>query len=1292
VTGNATAGNLITAGNVSGAYLFGNGSQLTGLPATYSDANVATFLAAFGSNTISTTGNVTSSNVVIPNGGTTGLFVNDIRNSSNSDNSIVFWNFGSTAYADVLMGNLLVTNTGLNQYISTTGNVIAGDRVSATNVVAQGTLSSNGNVVSVGNIDGGNLRTAGQVSATGNIITAGNFVGNGAALTGIAGTYSNTNATSLLASFGSNTISTTGNISGGYLFGNGSQLTGVVATSIGVLTSLSVTGNIDGGNLRTAGQVTATGNIITAGNFVGNGAALTGISGTYSNTNATSLLASFGSNTISTTGNITGSNINASTVQATGSGGLSLKNSAGTTQASLGAGGGDNFAINVSTNLNGNNAQIDISPTGTGHVHIKPTGTGAVEIAPTSTGSMNNMVIGNVTPAAVSATTVSATGNITGANINGNGSGLSSITGANVSGTVANATYATNAGAATSATTAGTVTNATQGNITAVGVLTSLSSTGNITGANINGNGSGLSSLTGANVTGTVANATYATNAGAATTATTATSATTAGTVTTATQGNITAVGTLTSLNVTGNVAGGNLTTAAQVSAAGNITGSYFIGNGSQLTGIAASSYGNANVVSLLAGFGSNTISTTGNISGGNLNAAAVVTSGLSGNISGVNYMNANYYTGNGSLLTGLPANYGNANVATLLAGFGSNTVSTTGNITAGNFRTAGTISATGNIIGGNLTGTLTTAAQTNIQQLGTLIFLDSTGNLQTTANVIGGNVISNGKISSAGNIDGGGSIIVAGSIEAIGSRANVGSVSATGNVNAASGIFGYAIGSYGGVQSAGNITTDQYFIGNGAFLTGVVSSNSNIETTAFSAASFFVGDGSLLTNISDGTTIVNGNSNVSIATANGNIVSTVNNSAVSTVTAAGVSVTGTVSATGNITGNYFLGNGSALTGVTATEANSAVYLRSASTANANISINDTFSAVILPGGGTISYLGNFDPATYGSIDLINPQANIANAYSALTFLNASNLFANPINTLFVSNASAFMGYDMIGSQKLLSIDAAGVTTNTTISATGNITGNYFLGNGSALTGVTASSANAATYLTAPTNPAAYLTVDDSTTQVLLPGGSSFYYNGNGDPNTVGSLDFLTMQANIANSYIAMTSANLANLEATPVNSLYVDSNSVRMSYDQGNDGPQILLDSTGIVVTGGNILALSIQGSDSTTGVELQNYKDVVHTITYASTITPNIALGSIQEVTLTGNVTMNAFGGAPQAGQNLTIKFIQDSTGNRTLSSTMLWAGGAKTLSTAGNAVDIATVFYDGTTYYATLNLDYS
>jgi len=97
-------------------------------------------------------------------------------------------------------------------------------------------------------------------------------------------------------------------------------------------------------------------------------------------------------------------------VQATNSAGLALRNSAGTTQISMGAGGGDNVAINVSTNLNGTNAQIDISPTGTGHVHIKPTGANSIEIAPTFAGDIDNMIIGAVTPKNGSFVDLSVTG------------------------------------------------------------------------------------------------------------------------------------------------------------------------------------------------------------------------------------------------------------------------------------------------------------------------------------------------------------------------------------------------------------------------------------------------------------------------------------------------------------------------------------------------------------------------------------------------------------------------------------------------------------------------------------------------------------------------------------------------------------------------------------------------------------------------------------------------------------------------------------------------------------------
>jgi hypothetical protein len=97
-------------------------------------------------------------------------------------------------------------------------------------------------------------------------------------------------------------------------------------------------------------------------------------------------------------------------VQATNSGGLALKNSAGTTQISMGAGGGDNISLNVSTNLNGTNAQIDISPTGTGHVHINPSGSGSIEIKPTSVGTMDNMTIGATTPKNGSFVDLSVTG------------------------------------------------------------------------------------------------------------------------------------------------------------------------------------------------------------------------------------------------------------------------------------------------------------------------------------------------------------------------------------------------------------------------------------------------------------------------------------------------------------------------------------------------------------------------------------------------------------------------------------------------------------------------------------------------------------------------------------------------------------------------------------------------------------------------------------------------------------------------------------------------------------------
>jgi hypothetical protein len=157
----------------------------------------------------------------------------------------------------------------------------------------------------------------------------------------------------------------------------------------GTVTSVTGTGTVSGISL--SGTVTSSGNLTLGGSL--DLSAPPAIGGTTANT-------------------ITGTTITASTkfvgtnYDAANSAGGALRNSGGTACLQWGGGGGANLTVDVSANLNGANAQIDISPTGTGHVHINPAGSGSVEIKPTSAGVMDNMVIGGTTPLAGTFTTL----------------------------------------------------------------------------------------------------------------------------------------------------------------------------------------------------------------------------------------------------------------------------------------------------------------------------------------------------------------------------------------------------------------------------------------------------------------------------------------------------------------------------------------------------------------------------------------------------------------------------------------------------------------------------------------------------------------------------------------------------------------------------------------------------------------------------------------------------------------------------------------------------------------------
>jgi hypothetical protein len=108
---------------------------------------------------------------------------------------------------------------------------------------------------------------------------------------------------------------------------------------------------------------------------------------------------------------------------------------------------------------------------------------------------------------------------------------------------------------------------------------------------------------------------------------------------------------------------------------------------------------------------------------------------------------------------------------------------------------------------------------------------------------------------------------------------------------------------------------------------------------------------------------------------------------------------------------------------------------------------------------------------------------------------------------------------------------------------------------------------------------------------------------------------------------------------------------------------------------------------------IELKDYKETIYTGgSTTGTITPDVANGNIQKITLTGNITLNALGN-PETGHSLTLIVIQPSSGGPyTLSSTMKFAGGANTLSTGANDIDIISIVYDGTNYYASLSTDFS
>jgi len=993
--------------------------------------------------------------------------------------------------------------------------------------------------------------TTGNITANnanlGNALTANYFIGSGNNLSNIQGANVSGQVGNALVA-GTVYTAAQGNI-----------------TSVGTLTSLSVTGTANAGNFTTTGNanvgtltVSGTSNLGNVGNVTITG----GTNGYYLQTNGS--------------GNL---------VWATISAGTSIVN------------GNSNVAI----------------PTSNGNVNL--TANGNTSLVITDTGV-------NV------AGTLNATGNLTAAFFIGNGIAISNIAGANVSGTVANATYAVSSGLAVAVTGAAQGNITSVGTLTGLnvnGTVTAVAFTAN-TGL-FTGDGFGLSNIAGGNITGTVANATYAVSSGLAVAVTGAAQGniTSVGTLTSlivsgnANVGNLTTPGVL---SVTGNANVGNLGTAVLIATSTGSFGGNVNMNSYNITGLATpvsdtDAATKAYVDSTAQGLdpkASVVYATTTSIFGsgytydnGTSGVGATITAGSNGALSidgstpTVNmrvliknevgaFVNTTTQSAafNGIYLVTVVGSGAAAFVLTRTTDFDVGTempgaftfveqgtvnadtgwVATVNNpVTVGTtqiiwsqFSSAGAYTAgTGLTLTGNefsISNTAVTAASYGggdvvatftVNQQGQLTAASNTSITANAANLTGTTLnatIVNSSLTSVGTL---GNLSVTYDITSGNVYANSGTVKATSltgtlttnaqpNVTSVGTLTSLIVT---GTANVGNVVTTG--VANIGQLEVTGTSNlgnvGNVTITGGSSGYYLQTNGSGVLSwaaIAAGTSIVNGNSNVSIPTANGNVNITSNGVTSLVVTDIGANVTGNLGVTGNISGLQ-------ITSTVAIGTAPLVVTSTTQVANLNVATAGLAVAVTGAAQGNITSVGSLTGLT------------VSNASGIVNFTTTANVTLGAVANLHISGGSANYILQTDGSGGLswvgitagnsivngnsnvsipsangnVSITATGNTTMTItdtganvtgyVNATGNVTAAYFIGNGIAISNIAGANVSG--------------TVANATYAVSAGLAVAVTGAAQGNITSVGTLTSLTVTGNISGGNIYTAgNANVGNL------------------------------------------------------------------------------------------------------------------------------------------------------------------
>jgi hypothetical protein len=537
----------------------------------------------------------------------------------------------------------------------------------------------------------------------------------------------------------------------------------------------------------------------------------------------------------------------------------------------------------------------------------------------------------------------------------------------------------------------------------------------------------------------------------------------------------------------------------------GNISAGYFIGDGSQLTGLPAG-YTDSNVVALLSsGSVSSEIITTGNITG-------------------------DYIIGNGSQLTGLPASYANTNVNTYL----------NSGLFTGNF-----------IPNGNATQSLgnSTNQWKDLWISGNTLYMTQVPISLTGANtlqVAGANVVTStagGNINAVGNVNAGGMTIT-------GNAIITGNASIQGTLtfnNTTSITTSNLVLGLGNNQSGINVTGGGIVVGNTAEAQFTYDqpnqtwdSNLGITATGNITAPYFIGDGSQLTGLP----------------------ASYSNANVTTLLASGT-VTSNVITTGNISGNYILGNGAFLTGIFGTEdylqagrittsqagvgLNTDLIFNSvtAQSGTSQISLNTTTGVVSLKAGVTYNLtaspsFGIFTNTTSGFltytwVDAVTNTPLVAGISGASTPATLTSADANQqlVSVVYTPSTNQTVKVRVLGASgtaglrtdfSFLSVTQIGVSAGATSFTNLTVTGNTTSGNVSA-TDIVANNSLIALSDVILGNTA---NASATKTRIVSFAANSFIQTGNGTAGTTGNIVFSTYSTDNARVVINTTSGNVS--------------------------------------------------------------------------------------------------------------------------------------------------------------------